>query len=95
MSGQTCYPWSDMDSIVANRLWKSHNLTVEDEALGKLNNYCRNPDDDQRGPWCFTNKDTEKMEYCSIPLCGTLERNEGRVAGVVMEWMIVDWGSGS
>ena len=32
---------------------------------------CRNPDDDRRGPWCFTDYITDQMEYCDIPRCGT------------------------
>ncbi len=30
----------------------------------------RTPDDDPRGPWCFTDIQSGAMEYCSIPLCG-------------------------
>jgi len=40
-------------------------------ALPSLKNYCRNPDDDGRGPWCFTDHVTDQMEYCDIPRCGT------------------------
>ena len=38
-------------------------------------NYCRNPDDDYKGPWCFTDlsmaifKTNTSMEHCSVPLC--------------------------
>ena len=35
-----------------------------------LENYCRNPDDDAYGPWCFVDIDTGEMEYCDIPKCG-------------------------
>ena len=31
-------------------------------------NYCRNPDADSGGPWCYL-KDQNTWEYCDIPLC--------------------------
>ena len=71
-SGRKCFHWSQLDSIIVNQLWKSQDLTIEDDSLAQLNNFCRNPDDDEMGPWCFTDKDTEKMEYCQISLCRKL-----------------------
>jgi len=52
------------------RLWKSHDLDVMTKTLQSLHNYCRNPDDDRRGPWCFTDPRIDQMEYCDIPRCG-------------------------
>ncbi len=31
-------------------------------------NYCRNPDGDPRGPWCYTTSEI-KWDYCFIPEC--------------------------
>ena len=31
-------------------------------------NYCRNPDGDPRGPWCYTTSEI-KWDYCYIPQC--------------------------
>ena len=31
-------------------------------------NYCRNPNNAEHGPWCYTND--EAYEYCDIELCG-------------------------
>ena len=32
-------------------------------------NYCRNPDRDVSGVWCYTTDPDKKWEYCSVPLC--------------------------
>lgn len=32
-------------------------------------NYCRNPTNDSRGPWCYTVQPDLKTEECEIPLC--------------------------
>ena len=32
-------------------------------------NYCRNPDDDEDGPYCFTTDQSVPRQTCSIPLC--------------------------
>lgn len=36
---------------------------------GLEENYCRNPDDDEKGPWCYTTDQKVRFEYCSIPEC--------------------------
>lgn len=37
-------------------------------------NYCRNPDGDRIGPWCYTTDPEQRYESCNIPQCkdGTL-----------------------
>ena len=32
-------------------------------------NYCRNPDNDKKGPWCYTTDPNQPYEYCNIPPC--------------------------
>ena len=32
-------------------------------------NYCRNPDNASKGPWCYVNSKKERYDYCPIPLC--------------------------
>ena len=34
------------------------------------NNYCRNPDHESMGPWCYTTDPNERWQYCDIPQCG-------------------------
>uniref|UniRef100_A0A4W5NUZ4 Macrophage stimulating 1 n=1 Tax=Hucho hucho TaxID=62062 RepID=A0A4W5NUZ4_9TELE len=35
-----------------------------------LENYCRNPDGDQHGPWCYTTDHKTEFDYCAIKQCG-------------------------
>ncbi len=32
--------------------------------------YCRNPDNDPGGAWCYTTDPAKRWEYCGIPRCG-------------------------
>jgi len=32
-------------------------------------NYCRNPDSDPAGPWCYTTDPMVRWDYCDIPFC--------------------------
>lgn len=32
--------------------------------------YCRNPDGDVNGPWCYTMNPRKLYDYCDVPLCG-------------------------
>mmetsp|Transcript_30292 Transcript_30292/g.63870 ORF Transcript_30292/g.63870 Transcript_30292/m.63870 type:complete len:1363 (-) Transcript_30292:3047-7135(-) len=33
-------------------------------------NYCRNPDNDPNGPWCYTTDPSVRFGYCDVPICG-------------------------
>lgn len=35
-----------------------------------IENYCRNPDNNTKGPWCYTRDPTVEREECPIPVCG-------------------------
>lgn len=35
-------------------------------------NYCRNPDGDHHGPWCYTTDPKTEFDYCAIKQCGEL-----------------------
>lgn len=37
--------------------------------LRNSRNYCRNPDGEPGGPWCYTNDRNKRWEYCNIPSC--------------------------
>ncbi|XP_078065463.1 hepatocyte growth factor-like protein isoform X2 [Mustelus asterias] len=36
---------------------------------GLLENYCRNPDGDSHGPWCYTTNPKVQWDYCAIHNC--------------------------
>ena len=64
--GFTCQRWDDQ--------WpNAHTYTATsmfpDNSLAEASNYCRNPDNDPRGPWCLVTDGERKMQYCNIPMC--------------------------
>ena len=32
-------------------------------------NHCRNPNNDPKGPWCYTSDPGVRWDYCDIPVC--------------------------
>lgn len=50
---------------VISRQYKAEDFPEDsvDEAV----NYCRNPSDESKGPWCYT--EGGSWEYCEIPFC--------------------------
>ncbi|CAG2239474.1 PLG [Mytilus edulis] len=44
------------------------------ESMKDHENYCRNPDGEPEGPWCYTMDPRKRFEYCDVQFCGqTLE----------------------
>uniref|UniRef100_A0A8B9MUB3 Plasminogen n=1 Tax=Accipiter nisus TaxID=211598 RepID=A0A8B9MUB3_9AVES len=62
--GRTCQEWSSQKP-------HSHKYftPVTHPRAGLDKNYCRNPDGDVNGVWCFTTDPEKKWEYCEIPRC--------------------------
>ena len=58
MSGTPCQRW--------DASWP-HRPSVT--PVTRNHNYCRNPDNDPLGPWCYTTDGITRYEYCSIPIC--------------------------
>ena len=57
-----CVRWDSLN------LWnKFHPAKNSEHDL--VENYCRNPDGDVRGPWCFVSLEPKKFQYCTIPQC--------------------------
>ncbi|XP_039305190.1 uncharacterized protein LOC105195293, partial [Solenopsis invicta] len=51
---------------------KFHDKNFPDGSRVKANNFCRNPNGDTGGPWCYVeekNYELVKREYCDIPFC--------------------------
>lgn len=54
---------SSLTSFVSHRF----NTTIHPNLI---ENYCRNPDNNSEGPWCYTRDPTVEREACPIPVCG-------------------------
>lgn len=54
-----------------------------DFSMKKAKNYCRNPNRDPKGPWCYTMNHDLIDETCAIPLCSF---TECKVTGPGMEY---------
>uniref|UniRef100_A0A8D2LPR2 Kringle domain-containing protein n=1 Tax=Varanus komodoensis TaxID=61221 RepID=A0A8D2LPR2_VARKO len=62
-TGVTCQRWGDKSPHVPNYSPETHPNEFLEE------NYCRNPDNDANGPWCYTTDPATRYDYCNIPLC--------------------------
>ncbi|KAM6207732.1 plasminogen-like [Sarcoramphus papa] len=62
--GRTCQEWSSQRP-------HSHDYftPMTHPGAGLDKNYCRNPDGDVNGPWCYTTDPRKAWEYCDIPKC--------------------------
>ena len=60
-SGKTCQKWS------SETPHKPKHTPKDVEDLD--HNYCRNPDLDLSGPWCYTTDPDTRWEYCDIKIC--------------------------
>ena len=47
------------------------NRFFPDGSVSRAHNYCRNPDRDKRGPWCFTGNsgNIDEYDFCDVPQC--------------------------
>uniref|UniRef100_A0A5K3EJ85 Kringle domain-containing protein n=1 Tax=Mesocestoides corti TaxID=53468 RepID=A0A5K3EJ85_MESCO len=59
-TGEPCLPWSEFTHLRLRSMWNA-------SVLQEHSNYCRNPDDDPRGPWCMVTR--AKFGTCAVPHC--------------------------
>lgn len=62
-SGNQCHPWSFHYN-------KSESARFPDSSVAAAENFCRNPTNNENGPWCFIDADGS-TESCDIPICQT------------------------
>jgi len=43
--------------------------SIPDKDLNKAKNYCRNPNNGSKSPWCYTMDPKKRIGYCKIPKC--------------------------
>uniref|UniRef100_A0ABZ3NPN7 Prothrombin n=1 Tax=Gadus morhua TaxID=8049 RepID=A0ABZ3NPN7_GADMO len=63
--GKECQSWK---SSFPHPIIREFNSS--DPTSNLKENYCRNPDDQVSGPWCFTRDPTVPREPCQVPICG-------------------------
>ncbi|XP_062953943.1 plasminogen [Cynocephalus volans] len=62
-TGVVCQKWSASYPHRPNYSPTTH------PSEGLEENYCRNPDNDEQGPWCYTTDPDKRFDYCDIPEC--------------------------
>ncbi|XP_061745348.1 prothrombin-like [Nerophis ophidion] len=66
-SGRLCQSWSQG---FPHPIIKEFNASEPGSILKE--NFCRNPDGQAEGPWCFTQDPAVQKETCRVPICGEL-----------------------
>jgi len=62
-SGKTCQKWEAKQP-------HRPNITPQSHPRADLeSNFCRNPDGDSGGPWCYTTDASTRWEHCDVPSC--------------------------
>lgn len=81
-SGVRCQSWTAKKPIhKIDPSFKNENFS--DFSMKKAKNYCRNPNRNPNGPWCYTMDSQLIDETCAIPLCSF---SECRITGPGMEF---------
>jgi len=63
LSGFECQRWDEQEPQAHIRTRENY----PDEYL--VENYCRNPDNEPSGSWCYTTDTDVRWEYCDVPTC--------------------------
>ena len=65
ISGHSCQQWD-------SQFPHSHVFSSEDfpdDSIEEASNFCRNPDKDDSGTWCFTTDPHLRWDFCDVPMC--------------------------
>lgn len=65
VSGRPCQSWRHN---FPHPIMREFNASASDSNLEE--NFCRNPDSQSGGPWCFTKDPSVQKEACRVPTCG-------------------------
>lgn len=66
--GSPCLAWA---SSQAKALSKDQDFNP---AVPLVENFCRNPDGDEEGAWCYVSEEPGGFEYCDLDYCGEAGR---------------------
>jgi len=66
VSGRQCQAWTSNIPHVPSVFSDDQ---FPDGSREAASNYCRNPDDEPFGPWCYTMDPNTRWEYCDVSLC--------------------------
>uniref|UniRef100_A0A8C9Y544 Hepatocyte growth factor a n=1 Tax=Sander lucioperca TaxID=283035 RepID=A0A8C9Y544_SANLU len=56
-------------SNITCQAWSDNNINEHTTKSTFLENFCRNPNNDPGGPWCYTTDPNVRAEECGIPQC--------------------------
>jgi len=70
VNGRTCQAWASNTTHQPNSA-AQNDANYPDGSRVAARNYCRNPDSDPVGPWCYTTDPEVRFEPCYVPYCGT------------------------
>jgi len=81
-SGRICQNW------VSQSPHKHYATCCHPESnpnAGLVDNFCRNPDNEPEGPWCYTTDASVRWEYCGVQKCTENSANlEGLPEGAIL-----------
>merc|ERR1712034_258110 len=69
VSGLACQKWTSQSPHTHSRTEENY----PDSGLGD-HNYCRNPDDEEGGAWCYTTDANKRWDYCGVTKCSHATR---------------------
>ena len=74
VNGRTCQAWASNTPHVPISA-AQNDTNYPDGSRAAARNYCRNPDSDTVGPWCYTTDPDVRWETCNLAYCGTSRPN--------------------